>query len=225
MDNLITSEAQEAADTAEKTLQSFTNYQIATVEDAENAAGDLINIKKQHKDLEAQRVKLKKPILESAKGIDDFFRAPLKFLKDAEAAIKSPLLAFQQLQEKKRREAQAVLDEKARKEREKLEKRAAKAAESGKEEKAEALQTQAAMVVTPVIQEQSSPAGISKRVTWSAEVVDADALLQAVLDGEVPRAVLKIDMAFLNTQARALKKEFNYAGVKAKATAALAARA
>lgn len=46
----------------------------------------------------------------------------------------------------------------------------------------------------------------SDRSTWSAEVVDVEALIAAVFAGDVPRDVLTVDPKKLNEYARALKK-------------------
>lgn len=59
--------------------------------------------------------------------------------------------------------------------------------------------------------------GVSYRVTWSAEVTDLLALVQAVAAGQVPLKVLQPDSTVLNTMARALKESLALPGVKAVA--------
>ena len=146
-------------------------------------------------------------------------------LNAAEATFKTAILTFQQQQEKERREQQAKLEEEARKEREKLEARAAKAAEKGKEEKAAELMAQAATIAMPVLETRvPSVTGISTRSTWKAEVVSKSELIKAVAAGAVPQAALIPDTAFLNQQARSLKSELNYPGVKVVEVPGIASR-
>ena len=146
-------------------------------------------------------------------------------LNAAEAEYKTLMLRYQDEQEKKRREEQARLEEEARKEREKLEARAAKAVEKGKEEKAAELLAQAATVATPVLETRiPTVTGISTRSTWKAEVVSKPELIKAVAAGAVPQAALIPDTAFLNQQARSLKSELNYPGVKVVEVLGIASR-
>jgi len=59
--------------------------------------------------------------------------------------------------------------------------------------------------------------GVSYRITWSAEVTDLFALVQAVAAGQAPLKVLQADSTVLNGMARALKDSFVLPGVKAVA--------
>lgn len=67
--------------------------------------------------------------------------------------------------------------------------------------------------------------GVSQREVWTAEVTDRKALLAAVVEGRVPMAVVKIDQAWLNGQAKALKQELAYPGVKVHCRTEIAAGA
>lgn len=143
----------------------------------------------------------------------------------AEALYKQAMLIYQAEQERVRRAEQTRLEEQARQEREKLEARAAKAAEKGKEEKAAELMAQAATVATPVLETRiPTVTGISTRSTWKAEVVSKSELIKAVAAGAVPQAALIPDTAFLNQQARSLKSELNYPGVKVVEVQGIASR-
>lgn len=136
-------------------------------------------------------------------------------LKDAETVYKRLIRGYEDEQEKIRLAAQAKAEEAARKERERLEKQAQKAAEQGKAEKAAQLETRAQTVATPVIA-SSTPKleGISTRVSWKAEVVDKMALVKAVAAGTVPLTALEPNLTFLGQQARSLKSELNYPGIR-----------
>jgi colicin import membrane protein len=68
-------------------------------------------------------------------------------------------------------------------------------------------------------------AGISGRVTYSVEVTDLQALLQAVLQGRAPLQCVCPDEKFLTAQARAFKRAGPlYSGVRVVAQRSLAAR-
>jgi hypothetical protein len=220
----LTPEAEQDIAQAEKLLAVAREYKIDSPQIMEAAAGDLKNIKLKAKDLEERRMAMTRPLDESKKRIMDFFRAPLQYLTDAERLIKRSMLAYQDEQDRKRREQEAKLREAQRKEQERLQKRAEVAAAKGQEEKAEVLREAAEMMPTPVVANHDpSPQGISTRETWSAEVFDKMALILAVAEGQVPDAVLAVDMKVLNAQARALKSAMKYPGVKAVASKTIAA--
>lgn len=85
--------------------------------------------------------------------------------------------------------------------------------DSGHKELADAVMDQP--IHTPVFSPPTPKAdGIGFRSTWSAEVLDFNALVIAVAAGKVPLAALKVDPVFLNRQASSLKNELRYPGVR-----------
>lgn len=220
-------EVQAQANAAQQILEVANAYVIDCPEMLEAAGDELKSIKAKAKELETTRKAMTKPLDDSKKKIMDFFRQPQEYLKNAEATIKRAMLAYTEEQEAARRKAEAEAREKARKEQEKLRKRAEAAAAKGQTEKAEALETQADTVVTPIVPKAQTqqPAGVSMREVWSAEVTDARALLQAVLDGKVPDVAISINMKVLNQQAKSLKNSLNWPGVKAVCQKTVAAKA
>lgn len=90
----------------------------------ELAAADLKNIKAKYNELESRRVFLKEPVLEQGRRIDGFFKAPLQFLKDAEAAIKCAMLGYQEEERRLAAEEQRKQEEAARQAREAMEAKA-----------------------------------------------------------------------------------------------------
>lgn len=200
-------------------------FVVDSNESFDAAAAELKIIKTKTKDLDSTRKGITKPMDESKSRIMDLFRTPIEYLEKAEAALKLTMTTYQEKQEKERKAEEARLQEIARKKEDKLRDRAQIAADSGKEEKAQMLEEQADSVPVPVVHYTSPTAkGISSRKTYYAEVTDSDALLKAVMDGTVPRTALTINMKFLNGQAKALKKELNYPGVKVKFTTSMAVR-
>ncbi|MBL4853829.1 MAG: hypothetical protein JKY25_06270 [Robiginitomaculum sp.] len=225
LDKEITQQTHDDIKTAQKLLSIAREYKIDS-DDMMLAAGDELKcIKSKAKDLTAQRVAITKPMDESKKRIMDLFRNPLKYLADAESLIKRSILHYDNKQEQLRREIEAKLRDKQRKEKELLVKRAAAAADKGQEEKAEALRDKAETLPTPIVAHRAStPPGVSYRNTWGAEVVDKMALIKAVAAGEVPLIALEINMKVCNAQACALRSEMKWPGIKAVSTKQIASR-
>lgn len=76
----------------------------------------------------------------------------------------------------------------------------------------------AAPAVAPTVEvKPATPAveGVSFTEHWSAELVDKDALIDAISDGRVPPEAVQVNMPFLNAQAKQFKQTLNYPGVRA----------
>lgn len=146
-------------------------------------------------------------------------------LIDAEGYVKRAIRGYEQDQERIRLAVQAKAQEEARKERERLEAQAARAAEKGKAEKAQALQAAAAAVVAPIIAPTTPKIpGQYTRTTYRAEVTDKLALIKAVAAGSVPMTALEPSMPFLNNQARVLREDLIYPGVRVVTESGIASR-
>lgn len=234
MTDIIDDRAQELATESERLLVAAQSYAVTNVAEYEGAANELKAIKTKLKEVDGQRVFLKTPVLEQAKRIDDFFRAPLKFLADAETLLKRAMLTFQQAEEAKRREAERIAQEAARKAQEELRRKAAEderkaseikrqaeeaaaagnAAEAAKlaakaeklEDKAEAKEEQASMVIMPTVaSEQPKVAGISTRKVWKCRITDPR---------KVPREYLIVNEKMLADFAKATKGQIPVDGVE-----------
>jgi len=143
----------------------------------------------------------------------DRYLAPLE---EAEALLKKPLGEWQAAEKRKQEEAQRALEAQARKEAEEAQiAQAEAAAAAGNKEMAEEIISQPT-VAAPVVAPKIVPkvAGLSFRDSYSAQVTDLKALLKGVLEGTVPMAAIEANQSFLNTQARALKAELKYPGVR-----------
>lgn len=218
-------EAQEIAAESAGALTEAKAFRISSQEQYIASAGRLQNIKALQKKVADAFDPHIKRAYDAHKALVAEKNTHLSPLTEAEGHIKRAVLAYTLAEEAKRREAEAKLQEEARKEREKLEAQAAKAAEKGKTEKAAALQERASAVVAPIVA-PSMPkvSGISTRITYKAEVTSKITLLKAIVEGKVPLVAVDINMAFLNTQARALKETLEYPGVKVVQETGLASR-
>lgn len=203
---------QQAADM----LASAEAFKVTSAADYQQAAATLKAVKSRQKQLTTLRETITKPMLAALEAARDLFRRPESLLASAETMLKRAMSDFDEAQERERREAQRKLDEAAEKERRRLAQLAERAAAKGQADKAAELQERAAMTVAPIAQQDTpTVAGISRRETWGAEVFDMRALVRGVADGQVPLAALKPDQKFLSGQARALRSELRYPGVRA----------
>jgi hypothetical protein len=151
----------------------------------------------------------------------------------AESIIKDSLVTFTQAQERVRRATQLRLEAEARAQAETRAMEEAAALETeglatGDASLLEAAQTLIAqpVEVAPVYVAPATPAvsGISMRETWSAEVVDLSALVRHVAEHPEYLNLVIANQPALNALARSLKKSLSVPGVKAVATAGMAAR-
>lgn len=139
----LTPEAREVQAEADQALAVATEYRVTTHDEYSAAGDELTRIKAAQKRLDETRKSLTRPLDESKKRIMDFFRAPAEKLAEAEKAIKSACIGYQQEQERIRREEQRKAEEAARKERERLERLRIAAEQKAREKEAE-LRRQAA---------------------------------------------------------------------------------
>lgn len=161
-------------------------------------------------------------------AMDEFKRGDVP-LSGAENNLKITLLAWDHEQEKKRQAEQARLqreaEEKAKEEARKLEEERRLQEAIALEEAGDTTAAQevlAAPVVTPevfvppVVLATTTPKveGLSKRQIWKCSVTDLMTLVKAVAAGQVPLAAIEANTVFLGQQARSLKSEMKYPGVK-----------
>lgn len=203
---------------------------MARVVDApsyERAAGMLLGIKDLRKKIADtfdphidRAYKAHKALVQEKKDAE----APLL---EAEMTIKGHLRAYDDEQERVRREAERLAQEQARKDAEAraLAEAAAmerEAAATGDEAlRAEAHEIIAAPIVVPVVSvAKATPkvSGIAYTETWSAEVTDLGALIRYVAAHPEFAPLLTPNMTALNQQARSLKSLLRIPGVRAVAT-------
>jgi hypothetical protein len=160
-------------------------------------------------------------------------------LEQVENFLKRALLAWDQEQERIRRAEQARLQREAQEKAEAEARRLAEeqklqeaiaAEESGDKQAAkdilEAPVVTPAVWVPPVVLPAATPKveGLSKRQVWKCEVNDLMALVKAVAAGQIPLAAIEANTVFLGQQARSLKGEMKYPGVRVWPEDSLAGR-
>jgi colicin import membrane protein len=240
---------------AQNALTSASDYVIDSPTMFELASDDLKQVKALQKEVEEKRTSITGPLNQAVKAVNDLFRAPKEYLDKAETTLKRAMVAYTTEQERLAAEARAKAEAEARAERERLaaiEREQAEAARLAQEEAqaaaaagdqeaaaaamaaAQAAEQQAAVAamtaqvvtVAPAVEAPAKVTGISGRVTYSAEVTDLLALVQAVAAGQAPIECLQADAKFLGAQARAFKKAGElFPGVMAVAERSISARA
>jgi hypothetical protein len=186
------------------------NTIIKTQEQYVDGAEFLKSIKAQKLKIKAHYKGMKDKAFEAHKEVCREEKKYLSPVEGAEKMMNSKLGVWDDEQDKKRRIAQAKLDEKNRKEAEKLAERAKKAEAKGNTEKAEELKEQAeekefavpiAPPTTPKVE------GLTKKVTWKARVADVSKLPEEYV-------IKTPNMPMLNAVARSTKGTIKLPGVE-----------
>jgi len=181
--------------------------QVVSFEEAEEASVAYASAKKRLKALEETRKSLLAPLKKAVTDLDSTLKANLAPLEAEVERLNSIVLAFHAAERKKAIDAQAAADAAAAKEQARLEAFRQKAIDRGDTAKAEAFEERAALVV-PVTTTVEVPkvSGVGYRTTWSGELTDKAALIQAAASGNVQAAaLLAVDQVALNRLATALK--------------------
>jgi len=169
----------------------------------------LKQIKLKKNEFDEMRKTLKKPINEAAKAIEDFFRAPIGFLGQAETTFKTNILKYQKEHERLARD----IREKNMITSKELSDNAIEALKANDYERYAEITLQMSNVesttLTPV-----KAKGMQFRDNWKGRVTDMNVLLLAIIDKQVPITVLKVDESTLNQLARSLKNTVSYPGIE-----------
>lgn len=237
-----TTQSGELLQEATRALSEASAYVIDSPDMYELAAGELMQVKKRAKAINELRLSLTRPIDEAKKRIMDLFTPAIERYTQAERTIKDAMLVYDNEQERIRKQKEAEA-RKAREEQERQAREAARAAEEAaraariaaqEEKNAEAKKAaeeaarqaeqaaaqkaaeQQAIVAAPVLVADTKPKvkGVSRRSTYSAEIVDMLALVKAVAEGKQPIELLQPDMKVINGMARSLKHALDIPGVK-----------
>jgi hypothetical protein len=150
-----------------------------------------------HKEAKAQETKHLEPLLK------------------AEELIKGKMMGYLREQEAIRQEQERKLQAEAEKKRQEALAKAEVARANGQETKAEKYEEKASQIIAPQLATTVDRGNATVKKQWSAEVTDLMALVKAIAAGQAPITLIVANMPILNAQARALKDQMNYPGVKA----------
>lgn len=160
-----------------------------------------------------EKKKAAKKVLDSVYSL--FKSALIDPFKNAEDHVGQQIGMYQQKKEEERKAEEFRLQREAAKREE--DERIAKAASLEQQNRREeADQVLSEPIHVPVVEmPRTTPkiSGVATQTYYSAEVVDARALFQAVHEGKVPMMAFVVNEPFLNRQATLLKETMNYPGV------------
>lgn len=146
-------------------------------------------------------------------------------LVESEAILKHAMLKYTEAEERRQQAERAALEEQARAAEEQVRLDEAAALEAaGETAMADAVLSMPS-IAPPVTLAPVAPrvAGIARRTVWKAQVTDLRALVAAVAAGTVPLAALQANDAVLQGQARSLKGELRWPGVRVFPESSIAA--
>lgn len=217
----ITAQADAAQTEALAVEEQTTALTIVTEPDYLAASETVKDLKARAKAIEAKRVELTQPLNETLRKINELFKTPYGRILAAADRIGRAMVAYQDVQAQKRREAERLAQEAARKEQARLEKlaleRAQRAEARGDIEKADAILAEVPVVVpAPVVSVPAPPPvkGLTTKSYWRAEVTDLAALVTACASGDVPLEAVLPNEKLLGQTARALKGALRWPGVR-----------
>ena len=148
---------------------------------------------------------------DARKRADEFYNP----VDEAEAIVKPAMATWWEQEERERLRKQQEADLEAQKrEQDRIVAEAVKASENGNEAAAEAILDQPVIVAPVVMPSVSQVKGVSMREVWQYEVTNLMELVKAVAAGKVPLGALQANAMFLGQQARSLKGECRYPGVR-----------
>lgn len=179
---------------------------ISNQDDYNASAAFLKDIKAKYKEIEAKRKELVKPFQAATKNLNEQFKKPLQLLQDAEQAVKTAILTYEQAKEAERHKEQASIDREAEKKRVAAEERARKWADKGRADKAEKIIQKVVdaplAVATPKVEKVE---GVTKRDNWRFRIVNEEL---------IPRKYLVPDLKRIGAIARAGKDLIEIPGVQ-----------
>jgi hypothetical protein len=240
---------------AERTLQFIDGFVIDSDATYQLAAEELAQIKAKAKRHEELRTSITGPINKALDTINALFKGPAQLLEQAEAMLKSKMLAYTAEQERIAREARERAEALAAAERARLaalaaaaereaqaQAQAAAAAAAAGDAQAEAVAAAAAqraqaeavqaatvaqMVVAPVIQMEATKArGVTTRNGFDFEVTDLAALVKHVAEHPEHANFLAANLVALRNHIKAVGPTVcKLPGVKVVPTKSLASRA
>lgn len=189
-------------------LKDISQVEVKTPADFEQVAVALKQIKTLRKAAEDKRVELTKPLLDHKKKIDDEFKRYIDAYDRIISGINGKLVAYQQAEEKKRREEIARIEAERRAKEAELQAKLEKAKTEATKAKIENALVDVQFAPPPVIDAPKAQ-GLSFREVYGFKVVDANA---------IPREWLVPNEQAISAFIRSTKGTVKIAGIEIEIT-------
>jgi len=178
-------------------------------------AADLIgDISSRIADHDAMRKKLKAPILEAGRNVDNLFRRPLESGREMKEIVKNKMLSYLQVVNEQKKIEEDRAARLAGELKDKAEKEAIELMEKGEDEAAQEVLDNVDLTPVPFnVIEPPKVKGISTRANWKARVTDLHKLVRAVANGTAPITLLMVDMAAANVYAKCVRDSLTVPGL------------
>lgn len=181
----------------------------------EYAADLLGDISSRIRQLDEMRKKLKAPILEAGRNIDNLFKKPIELGTAAKKTAQTKMLDYVAKVEQERQEAEAKAAREAEAHKRKAEDEALALIANGDDEGAqEILDNVDVMPVPTNVIEKPKAAGVSTRSNWKCEVVSMEKLLTAIITKKAPISLVQIDTVAANKFAKAIRNTLSVPGLR-----------
>jgi len=190
--------------------------QVKTQEDYRQAGEVQAGIKDLDKEMDAYYKPIKQEHDRKKKITTDEEKANRGPLAKAKERLAPKLIAWEDEQERFRKQEERRFNELARKQAEKEAKAEAKALErEGRvEEAAIVRETPVEPAAVVVRSETPKVAGLVRRENWKYEVTNFRAVFSEVLEGRQPLSILQINDSVVGEQVRSLKADFRVPGIR-----------
>ena len=158
-------------------LQAIQAIDIKDQASYENVADIRKTVNAKVKELDKERKEITVPLDAAKKKVLELFKKPQDICKKILQTCDVMMIAYTDIQERKRKEEQDRLDRIAEKKRQELEAKAESKRAEGQEDKADRYEEKATEVLTPVAAPRvDKPAGVHYTERWYGEVKDLKAL-------------------------------------------------
>lgn len=191
------------------------DFVVANNDDFSSAADLLGDICNRLNRLEGLRKKLKAPILEAARGIDDMFRIPSAIGKDCKKILTDKMLAYADKVNTELKAMQRQLEEKALEDLRIAEDTAKSFRENGNDIKSnETLENMDVLPYYVPISKSPKARGVSQRNTWKCRIVDFKALMRSILADKAPLHLISFNQSYANIFARSVRGTLDIDGLE-----------
>lgn len=195
-----------------KTANEITVNDQQEYEFAADLLGDISNRIRQ---LDEIRKKLKAPILEAGRNIDNLFKIPIELGNTAKKLTQGKMLDYVAKVELERQEAELKLAREAEKLKKEAEAEALALIANGEDEAAQEILDNVDVMPTPSnVIEKPKASGVSTRSNWKCKVIDMEKLLKAILDKRAPISLIQINTVSANKYAKAVRNTLSIPGLE-----------